>query len=151
MIKRSASGSSLCGSNWQLEIPLHEDLRKIGSTLDYVDAAISRGESPRIETATLENLSRRADRLADYVNNHPAEMPKVDPKPLQESLATLKVSPVGLLEFDDALLKAKIAFLTSSSNTSAGLIGPGSRNSSTPRRGNSTPSEPPGSPRNRRS
>src|SRR4051812_49328727 len=45
-----------------LEIPLHEDLRKIESTLEYVDAAISRGESPRIEPATLENLSRRADR-----------------------------------------------------------------------------------------
>lgn len=94
----------------QLRIPHHEDLRKIESTLDYVDAAISRGETPHLETATLENLSRRADRLAKYIEEHPEEMPDVDPQPLQEALATLKVSPVGLLEFDDTLLRAKIAF-----------------------------------------
>jgi predicted PurR-regulated permease PerM len=93
-----------------LEIPHHEDLRKIQSTLDYVDAAISRGEKPEIDPGTLENLVRRADRLALYVEKHPEEMPGVDPKPLQDALATLQLSPVGLLEFDDALLKAKITF-----------------------------------------
>jgi predicted PurR-regulated permease PerM len=94
----------------QLEIPQHEDLRKIDSTLDYVDAAISRGETPRIETATLQNLSLRADRLAQYIADNPEEMPGVDPKPLQNALATLALKPIGLLEFDDALVDAKIAF-----------------------------------------
>lgn len=94
----------------QLEIPLHEDLRKIESTLNYIDAAISRGEMPRIETTTLENLSRRADRLAKYVAEHPEQMPDVNPKPLQDALSTLALQPIGLLEFDDALLNAKVAF-----------------------------------------
>lgn len=94
----------------QLKIPNHEDLRKIESTLDYVDAEISRGETPNVDQVTLENLTRRADRLATYIEQHRDEMPDVDAKPLQEALATLQVSPVGLLEFDDALLNAKIAF-----------------------------------------
>lgn len=94
----------------QLEIPLHEDLRKIESTLNYVDAAISRGEMPRIETTTLENLSRRADRLAKYIADHPEELSGVDAKPLQDALSTLALKPIGMLEFDDALVNAKIAF-----------------------------------------
>ena len=51
-----------------------------------------------------------SERLAIYVEKHPEEMPGVDPVPLKEALNTLEVSPPGLLEFDDALLNAKIAF-----------------------------------------
>jgi predicted PurR-regulated permease PerM len=94
----------------QLEIPLHDDLRKIESTLHYIDSSVSRGETPRVETATLDNLVRRAERLANYVAQHSEELPKVDPQPLQTTLETLRATPFGVLEFDDALHSARLAF-----------------------------------------
>jgi predicted PurR-regulated permease PerM len=94
----------------QLDIPRHDDLRKIESTLEYIDGAISRGETPRLERETLDNLVRRANRLAEYVESNQARFSKADPQPLQESLEELRDAPLGRLEFDDALDKSRLEF-----------------------------------------
>jgi len=95
----------------QLEIPHHDDLRKIESTLSFLDASLSRGETPRVDQATLDNLKARADRLATYIADQKPQTPAADPRPLQSALERLRsATPPGRLEFDLALQSARQEF-----------------------------------------
>jgi predicted PurR-regulated permease PerM len=95
---------------FQLEIPLHEDLRQLQSKLNHLDAAIRHGEAPSVDQTILASLVDRGQRLASYVEEHHDTLPAVDPQPLLNSLAAIRDAQPGSLAFEDAVRDAKLDF-----------------------------------------
>jgi predicted PurR-regulated permease PerM len=93
-----------------LTIPRAEDLRKIQATLDTLNVAAERGATRQVEEALLQSLNRRAERLAVYVRENPQEFGELNPEPLLTSLAALQGFDDDLLDFEDALQRARREF-----------------------------------------